>query len=107
MYEDEGSPFADLTAREWAVFSLVASGMSHHEVASALHIASGTTRIHVRELLWKLNVGSRKEVARLFGPGGTVVGTVKAWGEGTRESSHRPKFRVRSGPEPGSSGAGA
>ncbi len=79
MYEDEGSPFAQLTARDWAVFALVARGMSNEEVASTLHIAGGTTRMHVRELLRKLNVRSRQEVARLFERIGTVEGTVKAW----------------------------
>ncbi len=79
MSEDEGTPFTHLTPREWAVFPLVARGMSDHEIASTLFVADGTTRIHVRQLLQKLNVKSRREVAQVFERMGKVVGVVKAW----------------------------
>jgi DNA-binding CsgD family transcriptional regulator len=77
--EDESTPFAHLTPREWAVFPLVARGMSDHEIASTLSIADGTARIHVRQILQKLNVKSRREVAQVFDRMGKVVGVVKAW----------------------------
>jgi DNA-binding CsgD family transcriptional regulator len=79
MSEDEGTPFANLTPREWAVFPLVARGMSDDEIASTLNLAGGTTRIHVRQLLQKLNLKGRREVAQVFEQMGKVVGVVKAW----------------------------
>jgi DNA-binding CsgD family transcriptional regulator len=52
-----------LTARQGQVLSLLARGMSNKEIAHALHIAEGTTRIHTAALLRALRVRNRTEAA--------------------------------------------
>ena len=54
-----------LTAREEEVLQLVAQGMSNKEVADKLSLSSGTVKIHVSNILGKLNVSSRTEAAVL------------------------------------------
>jgi NarL family two-component system response regulator LiaR len=52
-----------LTAREKEVLRLVAQGLSNKAVARALHLSEGTARIHVSNILGKLNALSRTEAA--------------------------------------------
>ena len=60
--EDEGYP---LTKREWEVLELVATGASDKQIADALFISLNTVKTHVRNILAKLEVDSRREAARL------------------------------------------
>jgi NarL family two-component system response regulator LiaR len=52
-----------LTEREREVLGLVAKGLSNKAVARALNLSEGTTRIHVSNILGKLNALSRTDAA--------------------------------------------
>lgn len=51
-------PFAILTERELDVLSEVARGLSNKQIASGLHISEETVKVHIRNLLRKLQVRS-------------------------------------------------
>lgn len=52
-------PKAALTPREVEVLTLVASGLANKEIASKLGTADGTVKIHVQNILSKLNASDR------------------------------------------------
>lgn len=52
-----------LTPREKEVLELVAKGLSNKEVAQALHLSEGTVKVHVSNILGKLDASSRTEAA--------------------------------------------
>ena len=53
-----------LTERERQVLMVVAQGASDKEVAEALIISLNTVKTHIRNILFKLHVGTRREAAR-------------------------------------------
>lgn len=59
------SEMLDLTPREQEVLSLVARGKADKEIAVELSISVNTVKSHLRNLLSKLQVSSRREAARL------------------------------------------
>ncbi|PKH21746.1 DNA-binding response regulator [Enterobacterales bacterium CwR94] len=52
-------PFALLTERELDVLQEVARGLSNKQIAEVLHISEETVKVHIRNLLRKMNVRSR------------------------------------------------
>jgi len=52
-------PKAALTPREVEVLTLVATGLANKEIASKLGTADGTVKIHVQNILSKLNASDR------------------------------------------------
>ncbi|HEI8867503.1 response regulator [Serratia sp. AKBS12] len=56
---EQHDPFADLTERELDVLQEVARGMSNKQVAMQLHISEETVKVHIRNMLRKLDVRSR------------------------------------------------
>jgi len=58
-----GSNDARLTAREREVVALLARGLSDRQIAEALSISVGTVGVHVQNLLRKLDLHSRWQVA--------------------------------------------
>jgi len=52
-----------LTPREQEILALVAAGKSNQEIATLLHITSGTVRVHVHAILQKLAVRDRTQAA--------------------------------------------
>lgn len=64
--EKPDSPFALLTERELDVLQEVARGLSNKQIASTLHISEETVKVHIRNLLRKLNVRSRVAATVLF-----------------------------------------
>ena len=85
-----------LTKREREVIDLLGEGLSNKEIATRLHIAVHTVKSHVHNVLEKLALRSRLEVAafshavggaKALEPGNPVH-SVRA-GEGGGESTHR------------------
>ncbi|ECX5404786.1 nitrate/nitrite response regulator protein NarP, partial [Salmonella enterica] len=52
-------PFSILTERELDVLHELAQGLSNKQIASVLNISEQTVKVHIRNLLRKLNVRSR------------------------------------------------
>ena len=52
-----------LTEREGEVAALIARGMTNRQIAAELVIAVGTAQRHVANIMTKLEVGSRTQVA--------------------------------------------
>jgi two-component system nitrate/nitrite response regulator NarP len=66
MSDAQESPFAALTERELDVLQEVARGLSNKQIAGTLHISEETVKVHIRNLLRKLNVRSRVAATVLF-----------------------------------------
>jgi DNA-binding CsgD family transcriptional regulator len=59
----DDEPWRPLTAREFEVARLIASGMTNGEIAAELSIATRTASAHVEHILAKLGLARRSEVA--------------------------------------------
>ena len=59
----KSSSEAGLTRREQEILGLIAEGMSNKQIARELDIAEGTIKVHVKNLLKKLNLRTRLEAA--------------------------------------------
>ena len=59
-------PFSVLTERELDVLHELAQGLSNKQIASVLNISEQTVKVHIRNLLRKLNVRSRVAATILF-----------------------------------------
>ncbi|MFF5860258.1 response regulator [Streptomyces sp. NPDC012751] len=57
--------FERLTEREREVLVLVAEGLSNTEIATRMHLGTGTVKDHVSAILTKLEVGGRVQAALL------------------------------------------
>lgn len=64
--ESEQDLLASLTNREMEIGRLLAQGRSNQEIAAELFVATATVRYHVSNLLRKLQLNRRSEVARMF-----------------------------------------
>lgn len=60
------TPLDGITNRERDVLNLVAKGMSNKQVAMELNISEETVKVHIRNLLRKLNVHSRLAATLLY-----------------------------------------
>ncbi|MCL1823384.1 MAG: response regulator transcription factor [Oscillospiraceae bacterium] len=60
---DKTACFAELTARENEILSLVATGLSNNEIAEKLFLSAGTVRNAVSVILEKLNLRDRTQLA--------------------------------------------
>jgi DNA-binding NarL/FixJ family response regulator len=63
-----------LTQREWDVLHCISRGMSDRETAAELYISMRTVKHHVHNLLGKLQVQSRWQVAQLAQENGWIEG---------------------------------
>lgn len=65
-YQGSQSPFACLTARQREVLELVAKGHTNTEIAERLGISLDGAKWHVSELLTRLSVDTRDDLAQLW-----------------------------------------
>jgi DNA-binding NarL/FixJ family response regulator len=65
-HKKKGNPFASvkMTSREREVVALIAEGLSNKEIANRLHLATDTVKSHVHNILEKLALHTRLEIAR-------------------------------------------
>ncbi|WP_044469689.1 response regulator [Mannheimia massilioguelmaensis] len=59
-------PIHSLTDREMDVLQLIATGLSNKQIATQLFISEETVKVHIRNLLRKLNVHSRVAATVLY-----------------------------------------
>jgi ATP/maltotriose-dependent transcriptional regulator MalT len=64
-----------LTVREREIASLMADGLSNHDIAERLVITEGTVEVHVKHILGKLGFRSRVQVAGWFARPGPARGS--------------------------------
>jgi DNA-binding CsgD family transcriptional regulator len=57
--------WGSLTDTERKIAELVSQGLSNREVASQVFLSAHTVAFHLRHIFWKLDVGSRVQLARL------------------------------------------
>lgn len=62
----QNDPLSVLTDREHDVLQWIAKGMSNKQIASQLFISEETVKVHIRNLLRKLNVHSRVAATVLY-----------------------------------------
>ncbi|MFH1002951.1 MAG: response regulator transcription factor [Chloroflexota bacterium] len=60
-----GKPDFDLSKREWEVLDLVAQGFTNKEISARLFIAENTVKVHLRNIMEKLQVRSRYQIVDL------------------------------------------
>lgn len=65
-HQSSQSPIDSLTDREIDVLRLVATGLSNKQIAGQLFISEETVKVHIRNLLRKLNVHSRVAATVLY-----------------------------------------
>src|SRR3712207_9488669 len=59
-------PLDSLTEREMDVLQQIATGLSNKQIAAKLFISEETVKVHIRNLLRKLNVHSRVAATVLY-----------------------------------------
>jgi DNA-binding NarL/FixJ family response regulator len=60
---DVGDMFPQLTAREREVVRLLAEGLDNREIATAAYMSEGTVRNHISDILAKLGLRNRTQIA--------------------------------------------
>lgn len=64
--EDFDYAAAQISARELEIIRLVADGLSNKEIASELFLSEGTVRNYLSDILDKLNLRDRTQVAVFY-----------------------------------------
>jgi two-component system response regulator DevR len=62
-HQERAHAFADLSAQEMQILSLIADGRTNPEIGAVLHLSEKTVRNYVSVILGKLNVVSRAQAA--------------------------------------------
>lgn len=74
-----------LTSRQLAVARAVATGKSNRDVAAELYVSVKTVEFHVSQILARLGIDSRADIAAALGAGGGELSTAVA----ARRQNHR------------------
>lgn len=70
---DREELFNSLSERQREVISLVVNGMTNREIASTLIITQNTVKVHLRNILDKLDVRNRQQLAAVAAQSGVVA----------------------------------
>jgi DNA-binding NarL/FixJ family response regulator len=70
---DREELFNSLSERQREVVSLVVNGMTNREIASTLIITENTVKVHLRNILDKLDVRNRQQLAAVAAESGVVM----------------------------------
>jgi DNA-binding NarL/FixJ family response regulator len=70
---DREELFNSLSERQREVISLVVNGMTNREIASTLIITENTVKVHLRNILDKLDVRNRQQLAAVAAQSGVVA----------------------------------
>ncbi len=86
----------DLTPREWEVLALVDAGLSHHEIASRLFIATSTVHKHMEHIRERLGVSSAAAAVAVALPHSTTAlrGRYRDRGAGSRTPDQSRRERA-------------
>ena len=71
--QDRDAILSKLTDREQTVFAQLAAGRSNREIASELHLAEGTVKVHVGRILAKLGLRDRVQAVVLAYESGLIT----------------------------------
>jgi DNA-binding NarL/FixJ family response regulator len=71
--QDRDAILSKLTDREQTVFAQLAAGWSNREIASELHLAEGTVKVHVGRILAKLGLRDRVQAVVLAYESGLIT----------------------------------
>lgn len=79
-------PFSALTTRERQVAHALVAGMTNKEIAERLYVSVTTVNFHVRNILAKLGLTSRRELRRLASAARERLAPARKLGTATRRS---------------------
>ncbi|MFT8704317.1 response regulator [Bifidobacterium aquikefiricola] len=61
--QSRSNPFANLTNREQRISALIAEGLDNRDIAQQLYLSEGTVRNRISDILAKLNLNNRTQLA--------------------------------------------
>jgi two-component system, NarL family, nitrate/nitrite response regulator NarL len=71
--EDQGELFNSLSERQREIISLIVDGLTNREIASTLIITENTVKVHLRNILDKLDLRNRQQLAAVAVQKGLVA----------------------------------
>lgn len=72
-HDDQEQLFSSLSERQREIISLIVDGLTNREIASALIITENTVKVHLRNILDKLDLRNRQQLAAVAVQKGLVV----------------------------------